>query len=115
MVMRNKDGSWISSAGVTFSSPMKYEIGYCTNGETDLPVQPPTEVDKIWAFIKTETALIIKCNNVEVLNYLFEDSPRDGCFQKLGGDVVENIVFHNTYDEASDFYKAGKALDNVQT
>ena len=103
----DKDGS-DNFVTVKFSSSIQYRIYRCTN-QRDLPVQPPVEVDKIWTINKTETALIITCNNVEVLNFLFADGSGNDCVTKLGGDVVEKILFHDFYDTASDFYRAGKA------
>eukprot|EP00116_Pleurobrachia_bachei_P013957 sb/3474219/ len=71
----------------------------------DLPVKPPVIAEKIWTITKTETTLIIRCNNVEVLNYLFADSFDTQCVTKFGGDVVGKIRFWKT-DTASDFYRA---------
>eukprot|EP00116_Pleurobrachia_bachei_P002407 sb/3462669/ len=103
--MLDKDNFWIGSVAVRFSSPIKYYIGSCINSYTNLPVQPPVEVDKIWTITKTETAIIITCNGVEVLNYLFTDSSAGSCATEWGGDVVEEIRF-GTGDTASDFYIA---------
>ena len=75
-------------------------------GWTDFPVQPPTEMEKIWTITKTETAFIITCNEFEVLNYLFADSSDSKCVPKWGGNVVEEIKFHSI-DTASDNYRAG--------
>ena len=87
-------------------------IGNCEDNYKDLPVQPPAEVDKSWTISKTETAIIITCNDVEVLNYLFADSSGDECVTKLGG--VEEIKFAS-YDTASDqFYYSGKVTMNQQ-
>ena len=105
--MYDKDSSFISSMTVLFTATLKYTIGFC-RAWTELPVQPPVEVDKIWTLTKTEIAIIITCNNVEVLNYLFADSGNSNCVPKWGGDVVEKIMFH-TNDAASDFYRAGKS------
>nr|AFK75462.1 putative secretory peptide-52 [Pleurobrachia bachei] len=109
--MYDKDSSYIGNVALTFSSTMKYYIGSCTNSWTDLPVQPPVEVEKIWMITKTETAIIITCNNVEVLNYLFADSSNSKCVTRWGGDVVEEIQFHS-WDNATDFYRAGILLYN---
>ena len=98
---------------VRFSSTIQYQIGSCITSWTDLPVQAPVEVDKIWTLAKTKTAIIITCNNVEVLNYLFEDSSENNCVTRLGGDVVEEIEFHGSQDTASDFYRAGKVIIQV--
>ena len=98
---------------IWFSSPIKFSIPYCTSEGasalyTDLPVQPPDEVDKIWTFTKTASALIITCNDVEVLNYKFADSEDSDCVPKWGGDTTEYIKFDESWNTASDFYRAGK-------
>eukprot|EP00116_Pleurobrachia_bachei_P005695 sb/3465957/ len=100
--MYYKDDDYIGSVRVRFTSPMQYQIQYCT-AYKDLPVQPQKEVDKIWKITKTETALIITCNGVEVLNYLFADSSRSECVTRWAGDVVEDVLFYFE-DTASDFY-----------
>nr|AFK75451.1 putative secretory peptide-41 [Pleurobrachia bachei] len=104
-LFNNKD-SYLGYLIVMFSSPMQYGMYYCTLDWTDLPVQPPVEVDKIWKITKTETTLIVTCNDVEVLNYLFADSSKSDCVTTLGGDVVEKIQFprYDTAITASDFY-----------
>ena len=102
-----KDNSFIGGVSVKFSSTIQYQIAACTSGDTKLSVQPPAEMDKIWTIIKTETDLIITCNNVEVLNYLFADSSDSDCVPRWRGDIVEEIRF-TTDDTASDFYRAGK-------
>ena len=112
--MYEKDGSDIGNVAVWFSSTMQFKILHCSttdNTWTDLPVQPPEQVEKVWTFTKTETAIIIACNEVEVLNYLFADSSLSNCVAKLGGDIVGQINFLS-WDTASDFYRAkGKVKD----
>ena len=98
------DNSSIGGVVVLFSSPIQYRIGGC-NEYTVLPVEPPVEVDKIWMITKTETAITITCNNVEMLNYLFADSSNSKC--EMDGDVVGQIMFDNR-DGASDGYRSGK-------
>eukprot|EP00116_Pleurobrachia_bachei_P008664 sb/3468926/ len=104
VLMYDKDSSSIGGVAVQFSSPIKYGINYCITNQPDLPVQPPVEVEKIWTITKTKTALIVTCNNVEVVNYLFADSPLDSCVTRWGGDLVNGIKFVNDFDTASDFY-----------
>eukprot|EP00116_Pleurobrachia_bachei_P012768 sb/3473030/ len=104
MKMYDNEENPIAYVAVKFSSSLTYKIGKCIENWTDLTVQPPVEVDKIWTITKTETALIITCNDVEVLNYLFTDSSNSNCVPKLGGNVVQYIEFISS-DSASDFYK----------
>eukprot|EP00116_Pleurobrachia_bachei_P009403 sb/3469665/ len=104
--MFGKYNSSIGGVRVKFSSTIKYFISECMTSYPDLPVQPPGEVDKIWTITKTETAIIITCNNVEVLHHLFTDSSNSNCVPRWGGDVVEEIEFSTGDDTASDFYRA---------
>ena len=91
---------------VTFSdNTYQYGIYMCNN--EDFPVQPKAGVDKIWTIAKTETALTITCNGVQVLNFVFADAPNNkpaACVQWWGGDIVEQIRFSGGADTASDFY-----------
>ena len=58
MYINSADGVSIGRVLVRFASPFQYYIHLCTgNGWTDLPVQPPEEVDKIWTFQKTASIL----------------------------------------------------------
>ena len=117
VAMFDKDRNWLANVGMKFSSPMQYWINYCYS-LGNLPVQPPVEVDKIWTITKTDTNIIITCNNVEVLNYLFVDTITfTNCVSRVGGDVVEEIQFRDegSKDKAFDFYRAGKGLDLIHT
>ena len=105
VVMLDKDSSHISGVQLKFSSPMQYHIYFCVTTWTDLPVNPPMEVEKIWTITKTEAAFIITCNEVEVVNFLFADSSNSNCVPNLGGNTVEQIEFRSD-DTASDFYRA---------
>nr|AFK75454.1 putative secretory peptide-44 [Pleurobrachia bachei] len=100
------DNIYLTYWAVNFSSPMQYSIQYCTGDWIDLPVQPPVAVDKVWTFKKTDTALIVTCNDVEVLNYVYADAANGACEteSRMGGDVVQ-IVFWSE-DTASEFYRA---------
>nr|AFK75436.1 putative secretory peptide-26 [Pleurobrachia bachei] len=105
----------VSGISIKFSSPIKYWMAYCSTQSgsdgsasyADLPVQPPDEVDKIWTFTKTDSALLITCNGVEVLNYEFAASGFSNCFPKWGGNTTESIEFYKSWNTASDFYRAG--------
>nr|AFK75437.1 putative secretory peptide-27 [Pleurobrachia bachei] len=90
----------------TDSTLVQYEIYKCVFPFRSLPVQPPSEVIKIWTITKTDTALIITCNGVEVLNYLFTDSTDSLCGPLAQPDSVEEIHFSGDHDQASDFYRA---------
>eukprot|EP00116_Pleurobrachia_bachei_P005186 sb/3465448/ len=99
--MYDKDSSsYISSMTVKFSSTMRYSIDYCRDW-TDLPVQPPVEVDKVWTITKAETALIITCNDVEVLNYHFADSSNNKCALKGKNGDWGMLYYYSTYSKGN--------------
>ena len=100
------DGSWIGQVMVQFTSPVTYYIGSCT-GSTSLPVQPPDVSDKTWKILKTNTALNIECNGVEVLNYQFSDSSWTSCVPQWGGDVVKKIKFSSSDTASNSYYTPG--------
>ena len=115
MLTCNADGVAIGYVWVRFTSPIQYSIEHCTSTVywINFPVQPPYEVDKIWTIRKTDTALIMECNEVEVLNFQFSDSSEWYCEDYWGGDVVKKIKFQEYYsfgiryiDTASDSYRA---------
>ena len=108
MTMYDKDNIYINDVNVSFSAALQFQIGWC-NYYKDFPVQPPVKVEKIWTIAKTETAIIIVCNNVEVLNFVFTDGVLDECVTKWSRDIVEHFKF-NSNDKASDFYRAGIPL-----
>eukprot|EP00116_Pleurobrachia_bachei_P007138 sb/3467400/ len=105
-------GEEVYGIAVEFSSPIKFWLPSCNSekypGYENFPVQPPDEVDKIWTFTKTDLALIVTCNGVEVLNYEFKTSEFSDCVSKWGGNTTESIYFALTWNTASDFYRAGK-------
>ena len=112
----DKDSAQITYLSLKFFSKTKFgltgwtlKIPPCISALVNLPAQPPVEVEKTWTITKTATALIMTCNNLEVLNYLFADSSNSDCVPKWGGDVVELIKF-TTDDEASDLYITGKFI-----
>ena len=116
-----KDGqkSKFGTIAIQFSSPIRYKVHPCSSEESYtkyetlphvLPTQPPDDVEKIWTFTKTSTALIISCNGVEVLNYVFSDSSFSDCVPLWSRDT-EYIYFNKEqFNDAVDFYRAGKNL-----
>ena len=91
---------------VEFGNPMRYQVrGSCTPGFKSFPVTLPEGQDKIWTFSKTETSLgiriVIKCNNVEVVNHDIASSSR--CAKSWVKDINKMKFFPN--DTASDMYR----------
>eukprot|EP00116_Pleurobrachia_bachei_P006613 sb/3466875/ len=100
-------GSSISFIQMIYSrTPVVHKIKHCTNGFWQVNVQPPEEMEKIWTITKTETALFITCNNVEVLMFLFANRAKVICNNKFGGNVVGYIQFSTEYGLQSKLYRA---------
>ena len=85
-------------------SDIQFALENCINTWTDLPTQPPNDVDKTWMFTKTSTALNISCNGVELLNYVFSDSGNSDCVSYWSRDV--GYIRFPEQDKASDQYLA---------
>ena len=96
--------TWFSGISLSFSITPRYYIWYCTSSDTTFPVDLPAELDKIWTITKTATALVIECNDVEVLNYLYSEASMASCVTTLSQDV-EKIWFTSINDDASDAYR----------
>ena len=54
---------------INLYSPVRFKIGYCTNGWKPLPIQPTDKLNNIWEIAKTNTFLTISCNGVRLLVY----------------------------------------------
>eukprot|EP00116_Pleurobrachia_bachei_P012021 sb/3472283/ len=88
--------TWIGDIRIWFDTPMQYLIHHCADqGLTDLPVQPPVEDAKTWTIAKTETTLTITCNEVEVLELKYENSPTaEECIAKQR-NISEQVGVRN--------------------
>ena len=91
-----------------FTSPQQYHLSWCTVGNYNLHVNPPSDNEKIWRISLTRTAgvrLVIHCNEVEVLDKLLSSSCKSGWDTFWNRDVTK-IKFESG-DTASDYYRIG--------
>ena len=74
-----------------------YNIGYCTTGDYSLkfPVTPPTGVNKAWEITFTTEDVKIKCNTLQVLHFIFNNTHRDVCTSKVKGKKATGILFRS--------------------
>nr|AFK75416.1 putative secretory peptide-6 [Pleurobrachia bachei] len=66
---------------VLYGSTFQFQIHKCT-AYKDLPVQPPyttTSTARVWEISKTSTTLKISCDDLQVLDYAFQNSGIAGC------------------------------------
>ena len=93
----------ISSITLKFhTSPPVFSISHCTTAWTNFQVDVPADQDKVWTITKTETALKIECNNVELLNLVYSEAADARCVNTMGQDV-EKIKFASSDTLSEDF------------
>ena len=124
--MNDKKKHYFGGIGVKFGNRrLKYWLDGCSTElhdatYTDFTVQPSNKVDKIWTFTITETAVIIDCNGVELLDYQFSDSSHSDTCKNWVEKECKYIKFLSNYNKASEFYRAkplmksGNRLKNNQ-
>ena len=104
------DLSWneIGYIWIKFAVPMQYRVYHCTGGKVTFKTTIPTVKNKIWTIIKTSSNLIIRCNEVEVVNIAFDEAS-DSCREHWSRDV-DKIAFWRSGsaddDTATDEYRA---------
>ena len=86
-----------------------YFIVYCTPYDYSLkfPVTPPTGVNKTWEITFTTEDVKIKCNTLQVLHFIFNNTHRDddACTSNVKGKIATRIRFYST-DTATKMFKS---------
>ena len=95
-----------------------YYIGACTPGSTlKFSVPPPAEEKKIWQVTATAEHLKIKCNAVEVLHFIYNNTYQDRCIDEVKGKTPAKVSFFKG-DTASKLFISelfGKECDVCNT
>ena len=104
------DGSSAAGLKVKFTTPPSYFIGYCSSGWPAWVTftNIPEEQVRTWTITETETSVILACNGVEIVNYLFSESTKDNCVPYWSRNA-EKMMFRSDsagIDTASDEYRA---------
>ena len=92
---------------VKFADPPQYKIGWCSTDWVTFTNIPEEQV-RTWTITKTDTSVILACNGVEIVNYLFSESTTDDCVSYWSRDGVK-MKFMSEIDDidtASDKYRA---------
>ena len=92
-----------------------YVIDFCTPFDYSLkfPVTPPTDVNKTWEITFTTEDVKIKCNTLQVLHFIFNNTHYDYCTSRVKGKIATRIRF-STSDRATKMFKSdqvGKLCD----
>ena len=85
----------------------EYYISRCTPGDYSLkfPLTPPTGVNMTWEITFTTEDLKIKCNALQVLHFIFNNTHRDDCTSKIKGKIATEIKFWGA-DTATKMFNA---------
>ena len=84
-----------------------YHISYCTPWDYSLkfPVTPPTDVKNTWEITFTTENVKIKCNSLQVLHFIFNNTHRDYCTSEVKGKIATRIEFYRG-DTATKMFSA---------
>ena len=73
-----------------------YFIKDCTLGYSlQFPVTPPADIRKTWEIIVTAEDVKIKCNTLEVLHFIFNDTYTDVCIREVKGKIPTQVKIWN--------------------
>ena len=102
-----QDDSYCGDMCVKFTNPPQYWVGSCNN-DMEITFTAPEGQVRTWTITKTETSVVLACNGVEIVNYLFSESTRDVCVSYWSRDVVKMKFMsnNNDIDTASNKYRA---------
>ena len=105
------DSGYITNIYWRFSD-WGYIIAYCTPDDYSLklPVTPPTGVNKTWEITFTTEDVKIKCNTLQVLHFIFNNTHRDdgACTSDVKGEIATRIRFWSS-DRATKMFNADHA------
>ena len=100
------DSGYITSIFWRFSD-WGYIIYSCTPYDYSLkfPVTPPTDVNKTWEITFTTEDVKIKCNSLQVLHFIFNNTHNGFCTSLVKGKIATGIKFCNC-DTATKMFNA---------
>ena len=100
-------GSYITNI-IWWFSDWGYYIAYCTPDYYSLkfPVTPPTGVNKTWEITFTTEELKIKCNTLQVLHFIFNNTHGGSCTSRVKGKIATRIKFWGGYGTATKMFKS---------
>ena len=88
----------------------RYDIKDCVkSGDNLMLTDVPSRNNREWEVKATTTYLKIKCNNREVLKFVYTDEYRSGCMAKAKGKTITAVKISKGQDTAtSKFYFESK-------
>ena len=87
-------------------------IGYCTLWGSSLKLRNvPHDNIKTWVVTATTMFINIRCNNVEVLNFMYHNADVGFCDTEVKGRIVTGVSFHHFDTATKQFCLEGKPTD----
>ena len=74
-------------------SDWAYLIAFCTYFTLKFTATPPPGINKTWEITATTEELKIKCNTLEVLHFIFNDTYDHECAKKVKGKKASIVTF----------------------
>ena len=99
-------GGYITSISWRFSG-WGYHISYCTPYpyySLKFPVTPPTDVNKTWEITLTTEDVKIKCNSLQVVHFIFNNTHNGDCTSDVKGKIATRIQFWSGDTATKMFY-----------
>ena len=79
-----------------FFKDWDYSIASCTENVLKFPATPPTVVNKTWEVTVTPEDIKIKCNTLEVLHFIFNNTYNSYCNTRVKGEKATKVLFWST-------------------
>ena len=96
-----------------FWSPPQYLLSDCMSSQTNIPIELPSETNKIWTIIqarntKNERRVVVNCNDKQLLDIVLSDTVcGESNWNTFWSKDVKQIKFSSA-DTASDYYRPGE-------
>ena len=108
------------AGGIRFlfdADAIRYNLEQCGRNDqwTEYPTNVPSDRSKVWRIYLDRTSgvtVVLNCNDVEVLRIKLSDKvckvkhSRKNIWRAFWSETVEDILFSEAHDKASDFYRA---------
>ena len=113
MIFEDKNSDWAGGFIVQFDDVPKYLIAWCYKDWRPFLIELPSNNTRIWSITRTETGLIVYCNDVKLLEERFSDVcdryfTGSKSWQYYWGRKVATIEFSHDLDTASKAFNISK-------
>ena len=90
---------------IKFDTSIQWGIVNCDYNRNEFS-NLPTDINKEWMIDKKIDRLIVKCNGIKVLEFMYATARDTDCKEAYGR--ADTQLYFGTSDSASDFYDVGE-------